>query len=152
MDNMANILSKLLGKIFLRKPTFFGLDEQKITLLVSPSFKVFGIYAKPERLTSKFPFEEQRIINTKDLKNWAKDNDFDITYSASSPRMKRALMRELGDVMVESDSRNKEKELSVVVMEELDKSHLPESIKEWAKDNPQKFIENLQHVQNILKK
>ena len=37
-------------------------------------------------------------------------------------------------------------------MEELDRSHLPESIKEWAKNNPQKFIENLQHVQNLLKK
>jgi len=152
MDKMIDILNKLLGRIFLKKPTFFGLDEQKITILVSPSLKVFGIYTKPERLSSKFPFEEQRFINTKDLKDWAKDNDFDITYSASSPRIKRVLMRELGDVMVESDSRNKEKELSVIVMEELDKSHLPDSIKEWAKDNPQKFIENLQHVKNILKK
>lgn len=152
MDNMANILSKLLGKIFLKKPTFFGLDEQKITLLVSPSMKVFGIFTKPERLSSKFPFEEQKFLNTKELRNWAKDNDFEITFSASAPRMKQALLGQFGDVMVESESRNREKELSVVVMEELDKSHLPDSIKEWAKDNPEKFIKNLEHVQNILKR
>lgn len=152
MDNMANILSKLLGKIFLKKPTFFGLDEQKITLLVSPSMKVFGIFTKPERLSSKFPFEEQKFLNTKELRNWAKDNDFEITFSASAPRMKQALLSQFGDVMVESESRNREKELSVVVMEELDKSHLPDSIKEWAKDNPEKFIKNLEHVQNILKR
>ena len=27
-----------------------------------------------------------------------------------------------------------------------------DNYKEWAKNNPQKFIENLQHVQNLLKK
>jgi hypothetical protein len=37
-------------------------------------------------------------------------------------------------------------------MEELKKSKLPESIKEWAKENPEKFIKNIRHVQNILKK
>jgi len=151
MDNMANILTKLLGKIFLKKPTFFGLDEQKIAILVSPSMKVFGIVTKPNRLADKFPFEEQKFLNTKDLKNWAKDNDFEITFSATAPRMKRALVAEFGDALVESESRSREKELSIVVMEELEKSQLPDSIKEWAKDNPEKFIENLKHVQNILK-
>ena len=57
----------------------------------------------------------------------------------------------LGDVMVESNG-GKERNLSVVVMEELKKSKLPESIKEWAKENPEKFIRNIRHVQNILKK
>ena len=57
----------------------------------------------------------------------------------------------LSDVMVESRG-DKEKELSIVVMEELKKSKLPESIKEWAKENPEKFIKNIRHVQNILKK
>jgi len=53
--------------------------------------------------------------------------------------------------MVESN-RPKEKELNVIVMEELNKSKLPDSIKEWAKDNPEKFIKNIRHVQNLLKK
>ena len=53
--------------------------------------------------------------------------------------------------MVESTG-DKERELSVVVMEELKKSKLPDSIKEWAKENPEKFIRNIRHVQNILKR
>lgn len=148
---MKDILNNLLGRIFLKKPTFFGLDEQKITLLVSPSLKVFGIFAKPERLTNKFPFETKRFLNANELIEWAEENDFQITYSAQSPRMKRVLTRTFGtDVMVESEK--KEKQLNVIVLEELEKSHLPESMKEWARNNPQKFIENLQHVQNLLKK
>ena len=151
MDKMKNILNELLGKIFLKKPTFFGLDEQKIVIIVSPSLKIFGIYSKPERLTNKFPFEIKRFLNVDELVSWAKENDFEITYSAQSPRMKRVLMRLFGtDVMVES--KKKEKRMDVIVLEELEKSKLPESIKEWARNNPQKFIENLQHVQNLLKK
>ena len=149
---MTDILNKLLGKIFLKKSVFFGLDEQKITLLVSPSLKIFGIYTSPDRLMSKFPFEEKKFLNTKDLINWSKDNNFEITFSASNPKIRRKLLSHLGDVMVESNNRNKEKELSIIVLEELDKSKLPDSIKEWAKNNPQKFIDNLTHVQNILKK
>ena len=53
--------------------------------------------------------------------------------------------------MVESKGK-KERELNVIIMEELKKSKLPDSIKEWAKDNPEKFIKNIRHVQNILKK
>lgn len=151
MDKMMNILTELLGRIFLRKPTFFGLDEQKITLLVSPSLKVFGVFAKPERLVNKFPFEPKRFLNVDELIRWAEENKFEITYSAQSPRMKRVLTRIFGtDVMVESEQ--KERQLSVIVLEELEKSQLPESMKEWARNNPQKFIENLKHVQNILKK
>jgi len=148
---MKDILNKLLGKIFLKKPSFFGLDEQKITILVSPSLKIFGIYSKPERLTNKFPFEIKRFLNVDELISWAKENDFKISYSAQSPRMKKVLIRLFGaDVMVEA--KKKEKQLNVIVLEELEKSKLPESIKEWARNNPQKFIENLQHVQNLLKK
>jgi hypothetical protein len=150
MDNMGNILNKLLGKIFLKKPVFFGLDEQKITLLISPSMKIFGIYSSPERLSKKFPFEDRTYLNVNELKSWAEENDFDISFSAETPRLKRVLSTIFGDVLIENVK--KEKELNIIVMEELDRSHLPESIKEWAKNNPQKFIENLQHVQNLLKK
>jgi len=82
--SMVDMINRLLGRIFLKKPVFFGMDEHKITLLVSPSMKIYGIYTSPDRL--------------------------------------------------------------------LKKSKLPESIKEWAKENPEKFIRNIRHVQNILKK
>jgi len=148
---MKDILNEFLGKIFLIKPTFFGLDEQKIVIIVSPSLKIFGIYSKPERLINKFPFEIKRFLNVTELIEWAKENDFEISYSAQSSHMRRVLIRLFGaDVMVESNK--KEKRLDVIVLEELEKSKLPDSIKEWAKNNPKKFIENLKQVQNLLKK
>jgi len=150
MDNIGNILNKLLGKIFLKKPVFFGLDEQKITLVVSPSMKIFGIYSSPERLFKKFPFETKTYLNVQELKNWAEENDFEISFSAETPKIRRQLSSLFGDVLIENT--NKEKELNVIVLEELERSKLPESIKKWAKNNPQKFIENIQHVQNLLKK
>jgi len=151
MDKMKDILNEFLGKIFLIKPTFFGLDEQKIVIIISPSLKIFGIYSKPEKLINKFPFEIKRFLNVTELIEWAKENDFEISYSAQSSHMRRVLIRLFGaDVMVESNK--KEKRLDVIVLEELEKSKLPDSIKEWAKNNPQKFIENLKQVQNLLKK
>ena len=148
---MVRLMTQLLGKIFLTKPVFFGIDEQKITVIVSPSLKVFGIYASPNRLMKKFPFEEKKIISLRELKRWAEENDFEISFTAETGKLKRDLLMGLGDVMVESN-KPKEKELNVIVMEELNKSKLPESIKEWAKDNPEKFIKNIRHVQNLLKK
>jgi hypothetical protein len=38
-----------------------------------------------------------------------------------------------------------------VVLDELNKSSLPESIKNWAKDNPEKFIQNIEEVKKLLK-
>lgn len=150
-SSMVELINRLLGKIFLKKPVFFGMDEHKITLLVSPSMKIYGIYTSPDRLLKKFPFDEKKFLNLKDLRSWAENNEFSITFSAETPKLKRDLLMSLGDVMVESNG-GKERNLSVVVMEELKKSKLPESIKEWAKENPEKFIRNIRHVQNILKK
>ena len=31
-------------------------------------------------------------------------------------------------------------------------SELPESLKKWADKNPEKFIKNIKHVQNLLRK
>jgi len=42
--------------------------------------------------------------------------------------------------------------MKIVMMEELEKSQLPESIKKWAKDNPEKFIQNIETIQEMLKK
>ena len=148
---MVRLMTKLIGKIFLSKPVFFGMDEQKITVIVSPSLKVYGIYASPNRLMKKFPFKEKKILSLRELKRWSEENDFEISFTAETGKLKRDLLMGLGDVMVET-KKPKEKELNVIVMEELNKSKLPESIKEWAKDNPEKFIKNIRHVQNILKK
>lgn len=151
MDNLKELLSKLLGKIYLRKPTLFGLDSQRITLIVSPSMKIFGIHTSPERLKSKFPFQKDRMLDTTALKKWAEENGYTITFKSQTPSLSRQLFHQLGDVMVES-RHSKEKEVSLLVMEELEKSQLPDTIKEWAKNNPEKFIENIQTIQEMLKK
>jgi hypothetical protein len=51
MDNINDLLVKLLGRIKLSKPRFFGMDSENIIVVVSPSFKIFGIKSKPERLS-----------------------------------------------------------------------------------------------------
>jgi len=85
------------------------------------------------------------------LKSWAQENGYEITFTSTIPTLNRRLMREFGDVMVEEVHSGK-KELKVMVLEELEKSSLPESIKNWAKDNPEKFIQNIEEVQKLLKK
>ena len=104
-SSMVNIINRLLGKIFLKKPVFFGVDEHKITLIVSPSMKIYGVYTSPKRLLNKFPFEEKKFLNIRDLKLWAEDNEFKITFSAETPKLRRELLMSLGDVMVESKGR-----------------------------------------------
>jgi len=130
----------------------FGLNEYKITLVVSPSMKIFGIDSRPEKLKSKLPFEEMTFLNTAELNKWAKENDYEITFSTNSKSLARKLFQSFGNVLVESVSEKKEKELNVIVLEELERSTLPESVKTWAKDNPEKFMKNIKYIQELLKK
>jgi hypothetical protein len=53
--------------------------------------------------------------------------------------------------MVEGD-HSRQKSLKCIVMEELESSSLPENIKEWARQNPEKFIKNIELIQEMLKK
>jgi hypothetical protein len=151
MSDIRKIIADLLGKIFLTKKTMFGLDEQQIVLIISPSLKIFDITSRPQKLISKFPFEKNRILVTDELKKWAKDNGYNISFTSTVPSLNRRMMREFGDVMVE-EVLSKEKELHILVLEELEKSNLPETIKKWAKENPEKFVQNLRDVEKLLKK
>ena len=36
------------------------------------------------------------------------------------------------------------------LINEIEKSKLPESIKKWAIDNPEKFTENIERIKNLL--
>jgi hypothetical protein len=149
MSDIKKIISGLLGKIFLTKKVFFGIDEQKIIIVLSPSLKIFDIVAKPKRLLSKFPFEKNRILPVEQLKIWALENGYDISFSSTVPSFNRRMLLDFGDVVVEG-ALSKEKSLHMVVLEEIEKSHLPESVKEWAIANPEKFIENLERVKKTL--
>lgn len=151
MSDIRKLLEGLLGKIFLTKKVMFGLDENKIVIIVSPSLKVFELIAKPAKILNSFPFEKNRYIETEKLKKWAEENGYEITFTSTIPTLNRRLLRDFGDVMVE-EVRSGKKELKVMVLEELEKSSLPESIKNWAKDNPEKFLQNIEQVQKLLKK
>ena len=76
----------------------------------------------------------------------------DIVYllSLKYRQLKRKLYGAFGDVMVESESQ--EKSMKIVMMVEVEKSQLPESVKKWAKDNPEKFIQNIETIQEMLRK
>ena len=65
--------------------------------------------------------------------------------------MARRMMTVFGENVVE-EARGKRRELKFIVMEELEKSALPDHIKEWAKQNPEKFVQNLKTIQEMLKK
>jgi len=150
MDNINELIAKLLGRIRLTKPRMFGLDSQDIVVVVSPSMKIFGMKSKPEKLLSSFPFRKGSFLDTKALSTWARENDYKISFESQVPSLKRQLYQSFGDVMVESESQ--EKSMKIVMMEELEKSQLPESIKKWAKDNPEKFIQNIETIQEMLKR
>lgn len=149
--DVRELISKLLGKIKLSKPTMFGLDSNEIIVIVSPSLKVYDIFSSPAKLVEKFPFQKDRILDSEELSRWADENGYTITFQSKVPSLSRKLFTYFGDVMVESVSR-KPKELKVLVLEELDKSSLPDNVKKWAKDNPEKFIENIRTIQEMLKK
>jgi hypothetical protein len=151
MNDIRKAIEGLLGKIFLTKKVMFGLDENKIVIIVSPSLKIFELVARPAKALNNFPFEKNRYMESDRLKSWAQENGYEITFTSTIPTLNRRLMREFGDVMVEEVHSGK-KELKVMVLEELEKSSLPESIKNWAKDNPEKFIQNIEEVQKLLKK
>lgn len=149
--DVRELISKLLGKIKLTKPTMFGLDSNDIILVVSPSLKVYEIFSSPKKLVDSFPFQKDRMLDPKELSQWANLNGYTISFQSKVPSLTRKLYQYFGDVMVESVSR-RPRELKLVVLEELEKSGLPDSIKEWAKNNPEKFIENIQTIQEMLKK
>jgi len=151
MSDIRKLIADLLGKIFLTKKTMFGLDEQQIVLIISPSLKIFDITSRPQKLVSKFPFQKNRILVTDELKKWAMDNGYNISFTSTVPSLNRRMMREFGDVMVE-EVLSKEKKLHILVLEELEKSDLPETIKKWAKENPEKFVQNVRDVEKLLKK
>jgi len=43
------------------------------------------------------------------------------------------------------------KKVKVNVNEEIVNSGLPDFVKDWAKDNPEKFMENIERIKKLLK-
>ena len=137
-----DFILKLLGRIILTKSTFFGLENKKIVIFVTPSLKIANIVADPKKLLRNFPLDKNGTLNFDTLSQWAEANSFEISFSAPTPKLKRLLSSKLGDVMVES-KEEKVKEINISI--------LPESIQRWAKDNPEKFSDNIERIKRLLK-
>jgi hypothetical protein len=147
-----DFITKLLGKVFLTKKSFFGLDEQKIAIIVTPTMKIAAVVSSPKKWASRFPQQRQDILDSDTVVNFANEYGFDITFVAPTPQLRSRLYSMFGDVMVgENISESKKRDEYEVILEELNKSSLPESIKKWAKDNPEKFIQNIEEVKKLLK-
>jgi len=141
-SNFEEFILKLLGRIVLTKSTFFGLENKKIVIFVTPSLKIANVLADPKKLLRNFPLDRNSTLNFDLLTQWAKENSFEITFSSPTPKLKRILSSKLGDVMVESKTESK-KEVNISI--------LPESIQKWAKENPEKFSENIDRIKRLLK-
>ena len=149
-SNYEEFITKLLGKVILTKETFFGLDVQKIVIIVTPSFKIAAVVSNSKKLLGKFPQKKQDILNPEEVISWANENGFDITFVAPTPQLKSRLHTSFGDVMV-SDVVSENKVRKMTVKEEIESSGLPDFVKEWAKDNPERFFENINRIKRLLK-
>jgi hypothetical protein len=142
-----DFILKLMGRIFLTKKVFFGFDEQKIAVIVTPTLKIAKIVASPKKQLSTFPFMDNQKLELDILKKWAEDNKYEITFSTPLPRLKEKFFNAFGDVVINENKKT----IVFDLICEVDKSYLPDSIKEWIKSNPKKFIDKIQEIKNMLK-
>jgi len=149
-SSYEEFITKLLGKVILTKETFFGLDVQKIVAIVTPSFKIASVVANSKKLIDKFPQKRQDTLNPEEVKKWAEENGFNITFVAPTPQLKSRLHKHFGDVMV-MDTVSESAIKNVNINEEINKSGLPDFVKKWGKDNPEKFMENIERIKRLLK-
>ena len=149
MENFLEQFKNLIAKITLRKERFMGLETNTIEIYITPSFKIIRIETKPERLRNSVGLEEKDRLDTHKLKLWADENGYEVTFIAHLPKLKRHLLQIFGDVLQNDDTLSESlsrKKIEIIIKEE----ELPDSIKEWAKNNPEKFLQNLQRIRDIL--
>jgi len=149
VSNTEKFITKLLGKIYLTKKVFFGFDEKKIAIVVTPSLRVAAVVSSPSKLVNDFPIKRGDEFNKDIIINYAEKNGYDISFSAPTPQLKMKLYNMFGDVLVEN-KLNENKESNISFEQNINDSLLPESIKKWALDNPEKFLNNLKNIKNLL--
>jgi len=145
-----DFILKLMGRIFLTKKVFFGLETQKIVFIVTPTLRIVYLNFSPKKIGSNIPFKVNDILDLNLLSEWSKNNGYEVTFSAPLPKLKSKLYDVFGDVLI-NESSNKTTEINTI-KEEIHKSSIPISIKEWAINNVEEFQKNLEFVKNLLKK
>lgn len=145
-------ITKMLGRVILTKKVFFGLESQKLVIFITPTLKIASIVASPSKLVSKFPLVKGDILDGDLVKTWSEDNDFEISFIAPISQLKMTLYYMFGDVMLDNQvNESKQVNEYEIVLEQVKKSSLPESVKKWVIDNPEKFIKNIEEVKKLLK-
>lgn len=145
-------ITKMLGRIILTKKVFFGFDEQKLVIFITPTLKIASIVASPSKLVNKIPLEKGDILDGSVIKTWSEENDFEISFIAPTSQLKMTLYYMFGDVMLDNQlTESKQVDEYEIVIEQVKKSSLPESVKKWVVDNPEKFIQNIEEVKKLLK-
>ena len=102
-----------------------------------------------KKLVFKFPQKKQETLNPEIVIDWAKQNGFEISFVSPTPKLKSKLHYSFGDVMV-SDVVNENKTHNTL-NEEINNSGLPDFVKQWATNNPERFLENIQRIKKLLK-
>lgn len=148
MDGVIEYIKTLLGSITLTKSRFMGLKTNKIIIYVTPSLKVFRVYSKPESLLDVIPLTEGTYLNLNHLKKWAELNEYEISFFANIPKLKRSFFSAFGDVMQTDDhlTESEERKLKVII----DEDKLPDNIKKWAQENPEIFKESIERIKKLI--
>lgn len=144
ISDIKGMVYSLLGKVYLTKPTFFGLDSKQIIIIVSPTLKVLHVGASQNKLLSNFPQKVDTKLDAEPIMDWANDNDFVITFEAPTPKLNRILYYKFSRVL--NDSLN-EKTFDDYIVE----SKLPDEIKNKALDNQEWFKTNLIEIFKKIK-
>lgn len=150
MNSFLDQVKHLIAKITLTKERFMGMRINKIEIYIAPSLKIIHIETKPEGLIDSIGLEKKSKLDLEKLKLWAQEHDYDVTFEAQYPRLKRHLFSIFGDVMKTDDTLSeslRKRTIQIIINEE----ELPDSIREWAYNNPEKFLQNIQRIRDILK-
>jgi hypothetical protein len=151
MNDLINTLRELLSKITLERDILFGFVNQKITIFITPTIQIFRIVAEPKSLLKTFPFDEGQPLNLSKFVEYIESNKWEVSIHAKSPLLKRKLSDYFDDkIIIESSQKSQDIEVALKVIENVEHSHIPDSIKKWAKNNPEKFLEHLKEVEKIL--
>ena len=131
----------MYGKIYLTRPTFFGLDSQQIIIVVSPTLKYY-IGTTKNDLLKNFSQKVDEKLDSEKLMNWYNVNKFVITPKAPTPKLNRKLYFKFSSVIDEN-----KKEFKDHIIE----SKLPKNIKNRALADEEWFKTSLKEIFNKIK-
>jgi len=143
LSDIKSLVYSLLGKVYLTKPTFFGLDSDQIILVISPSLKILHIGSTKSKNLKDFPLSVDSNLEGQVLIDWANEKGYVITFEAPTPKLNRQLFYIFSNVIKET----KQKDFKDYIIE----SKLPNFIKDKALENEEWFKSSLTEIFKKIK-